>query len=444
PQFNQIIGKSVSLSPFFSPVGIIFLIAFPFALGLLSGFYPALYLSSLGTTGVFQKLIIGRNKESLRHVLVLGQLLIAIILMAGTITVFRQMHYMANKPLGFDKQQLINIVNLPFSLEKIDAFREEVLKVGGVTNMAIASFPLDEIRSGSSLRVKNNPEGWVNMTHYDVDENFLQTTGIRLIAGRGLTVEDGNQKEKSNLKIVLNESGAKALGWLPHEAIDQPVFSAGFEGENWEVIGVVEDFNFSSLHRPVNPFIFSHESALSDITFRSATIRIEPREMSETLAGLEEVWKLFVPDQVFDYDFVDETMAQYYEAERLTGKLFTIFSGLGILICCLGLFGLMGFVVEKRAKEVGIRKVMGARSNQIVLLLSKDYLRLVVISSVLSIPVTWWGLNQWLDGFAYRVDNSIWVLMLAGLVVTLISWVTVAFYAYQAAQSNPVESLRTE
>ena len=152
----------------------------------------------------------------------------------------------------------------------------------------------------------------------------------------------------------------------------------------------------------------------------------------------------FAPDQVFDYDFVDESMAQYYEAERLTGKLFVLFSGLGIFICCLGLFGLMGFVVERRAKEVGIRKVMGARIQQIVLLLSRDYVRLVVISSVLSIPIAWWGLSQWLDGFAYRVSNAFWVFILAGVLVMVVSWVTVAFYAYQAAKANPVKSLRSE
>ncbi len=444
PQFNQTIGKAISLDLFFSPLGIIILIAFPFVLGLLSGFYPALYLSNFSPTAVFQKLIVKRNKESLRHLLVIGQLLIAIILIAGTITVFRQMHYMANKPLGFDKEQLIKIDNLPFSLEKIDVFREEAMKVGGVRNMAIATFPLDQIKSGATIHAKDKPEGWVNMTHYDVDENFLETLGIQLIAGRDLTSDDVVLNEESNLKIILNVSGAKALGWQPHEAINQPVFYSEDASESWIVVGVVEDFNFNSLHRPVYPFIFSHESAFSDIPFRSATIRLEPGRMNETLAGLEEVWTRFAPDQVFDYDFVDEAMAQYYEAERLTGSLFTLFSGLGIFICYLGLFGLMGFVVEKRAKEVGIRKVMGARSNQIVLLLSKDYIRLVVISSILSIPIAWWGLNQWLDGFAYRVDNSIWTYLLAGLLVSLISWITVAFYSYQAAKANPVNSLRSE
>lgn len=444
PQFNQIVGKAISMDLFFSPLGIVVLMAFPFVLGLLSGFYPALYLSNFGPAAVFQKLVVKRNKESLRHILVIGQLLIAIVLIAGTITVFRQMHYMANKPLGFDKDHLIKIDLLPFSYEKLDVFREEAMKVEGVRNLAIATFPLDKIRSGSVLRVQDKPEGWVNMTHYDVDENFLETLGIQLIAGRDLTPEDAVENEGANLKIILNVSGAKALGWQPHEAIDQPVFYTEDPSKSWIVVGVVEDFNFSSLHRPVYPFIFSHESAPSNITFRSATIRLEPGKTKEALAGLENVWTQFAPDQVFDYDFVDDSMAQYYEAERLTGNLFTLFSGLGIFICCLGLFGLMGFVVEKRAKEVGIRKVMGAHSNQIVLLLSKDYIRLVVISSVLSVPITWWGLDQWLDGFAYRVDNSVWVLMLAGVLVTLISWLTVAFYAYQAAQANPVKSLRTE
>lgn len=444
PQFNQIIGKDMSLDLFFSPVGILFLLAFPFVLGLLSGFYPALYLSNLGPTTVFQKLVAHRSRESLRHILVLGQLLIAIILIAGTITVFRQMHYMVTKPLGFDKEHLIKIDNLPFTPEKIDVFRQEVLKVEGVSNAAIATFPLDAIRSGSSLHVKDKPEGWVNMTHYDVDENFLETTGIRLITGRDLTDEDGKSDNGDISNVILNRSGAKALGWHPHEAVGQPVFYDEDVSKYWVIVGVVEDFNFNSLHRPVDPFIFSHESIPSNINFRSATIRVEPGRMDEALAALEDVWSRFATDQVFEYDFVDQSMAQYYEAERLTGSLFTLFSGLGIFLCCLGLFGLMGFVVEKRSKEVGIRKVMGAHSHQILMLLSKEYMRLVILSSILSLPITWWGLNRWLDSFAYRIDNSIWILLLAGVSVTLITWLTVAFYAYQAAQSNPTDSLRAE
>ncbi len=444
PQFNKVIGKSISMDLFFAPLGMLTLLSFPFLLGLLSGFYPALYLSNFGPAAIFQKFVIKRNKESLRHILVIGQLLIAIVLIAGTITVFRQMDYLANKPLGFDKEQLIKIDNLPFSLEKIDVFREEVVNTEGVVNMAISSFPLDAIKSGSAIRIEDKPEGWVNMTHYDVDENFLKTAGIQLIAGRDLTARDGVSSDESRLKIIVNASGAKALGWQPDEAIDQPVFYDEGPNSSWIIVGVVEDFNFNSLHQPVYPFILSHESAFSDISFRAANIRLEPGKMNETLARLDELWSRFAPDQVFDYDFVDESMAQYYENERLTGNLFTLFSGLGIFICCLGLFGLMGFVVERRAKEVGIRKVMGARSSQIVMLLSKDYLRLVIISSIISIPIAWWGLNQWLDGFAYRIDNSIWVFILAGVLVTMISWFTVAFYAYQAAQSNPVKSLRTE
>ena len=444
PQFNQTIGKAISLDLFFSPIGIIVLVSFPFVLGLLSGFYPALYLANFGSTAVFQKLVVKRNRESLRHILVIGQLLVAIVLIAGTITVFRQMHYMVNKPLGFDKEHLIKIDLLPFSLEKIDVFKDEALKVQGVSNLGIATFPLDKVGTGSVLRVQDKPEGWANMTRYEVDENFLETVGIQLIAGRDLVPSDGVGNEETNLKIILNVSGAKALGWQPHEAINQPVFYSEDPSKSWLIVGVVEDFNFSSLHRPVYPFIFAHESFPTSITLRSTTIRLEPDKIEEALAGLEEVWTRFAPDQVFDYDFVDESMAQYYQAERLTGSLFTLFSGLGIFICCLGLFGLMGFVVERRSKEVGIRKVMGARSNQIVLLLSRDYIRLVVISSVLSIPIAWWGLNQWLEGFAYRVENSVWVLLLAGVLVTLISWLTVAIYAYQAAQSNPVQSLRTE
>ncbi len=444
PYFNQTIGKSISLELFTSPLGVAVLILFPFILGLLSGFYPALYLSNFGPVAVFQKLIVKRNKESLRHLLVVGQLLIAVVLIAGTLTVFRQMHFLANKPLGFAKEQLIKVDKLPFVGERIETFRQEAMSIDGVMNVSRATFPIDNIRSGSSLHTADKPEGWINMTHYDVDEHFLSTLGIQLIAGRNLSEADGIENEDANMKILLNRAAVRALGWQPHEAINQPVHYDEDPTSTWVIAGVVEDFNFSSLHRPVDPFILSHEAYFTDIPFRTAIIRLEPHKMQDALARLEKVWAEFAPDQVFAYDFVDESMAQYYEAERLTSKLFVLFSGLGIFICCLGLFGLMGFVVERRAKEVGIRKVMGARSRQIVLLLSRDYIRLVIISSILATPIAWWGLGQWLEGFAYRVNNSFWVFLIAGIIVTMISWITVAFYAYQAAKANPVRSLRSE
>lgn len=443
PYFNQTIGKSISLAAFASPVAVLILLATPLLLGILSGFYPALYLSHFGPAAVFQKLVIKRGKEGLRHFLVIGQLLIAVLLIAGTITVFRQMHYLTHKPLGFDKDQLIKIDQLPISRDKMEVFREKVKKVDGVKDFALSTFPLDQIRTGSSIHTLDKPEGWVNMTHYDVDEHFIRTTGIQIVAGRDLTPQDAIENEEANLKILLNVEGAKALGWKPSEAINQLVAFGGGPNEHWVVVGVVEDFNLTSLHQPVGNFILSHEGP-SNIPFRSATIRFEPRKMKEALAGLALVWSEFVPDQVFDYQFIDEAMAQFYEAERLTGKLFVLFSGLGIFICCLGLFGLMGFVVEKRAKEVGIRKVMGAGVRHIVLLLSKDYVRLVIIASVIAIPIAWWALNQWLGSFAYRIENSIWTFLGAGILVAVISWLTVALYSYQAAKANPVRSLRSE
>ncbi|MEM6642389.1 MAG: FtsX-like permease family protein, partial [Bacteroidota bacterium] len=439
PLFNESIGKSITLELFTSPVAIGILIVSPFLLGLLSGFYPALYLSNFSPVAIFQKLIVRRGKENLRHLLVVGQFMIAVTLMICTLTVFNQMYYLSNKPLGFNKEQLIKIDRLPFAGDKIDLFKERATKVPGVERVATTSFPLDQVREGSTIRPKDNANGWVNTTTLSVDEHFVPATGIQLVAGRNFRSDEVETTEGVE-KIILNVSAAKALGWKPQEAVDKSV--AVGDQEYRLVIGVAEDFNFDALHRPTVPFQLSGRKFV--MLSRSAIIRIDPRNMNETLADLEELWSEFSPDIVFDYQFVDEAMAQYYEAERLTGKLFVIFSGLGIFICCLGLFGLMGFVVEKRAKEVGVRKVLGARISHIVLLLSKDYIRLVVIASAIAIPIAWWGLNQWLDTFANRIEHSIWTFLLAGFLVAIISWLTVAFYSYQAAKSNPVKSLRSE
>ncbi|WP_420575310.1 FtsX-like permease family protein [Ekhidna sp.] len=441
PYFNQVIGKSISLQVFGTPLGIIILIATPVLLGILSGFYPALYLSNFSPAAVFQKLIVKRGRESLRHLLVIGQFIIAILLIAGTITVFRQMHYLTNKPLGFDKDQLIMIEKLPFIGEKIDVFKQEALQSAGVNGVSITNFPLDDIRSGSTISITDDDKGWVNTTFLTIDEDFLSTMGVKLIAGRNFRSDEmGERTDDGKEKILLNETAVRALGIEPEDAVGKLVYeAAGFDAI---IVGVVEDFNFMSLHKPVEPMQLSN--AVINSPFRAATIRLNPRNMDESLASVEEIWGKLAPDKVFEFEYMDESMAQYYEAERLTSKLFIMFSGLGIFVCCLGLFGLMGYVVEQRSKEVGIRKVMGARNGNIIFLLSKDYVRLVLISSLVAIPIAWWGLSKWLDGFAYRIDSSIWMFLLAGVLVTAVSWITVALYALQAAKANPVHSLRNE
>lgn len=439
PRFNEIIGKSLSLTALFSPANLMLLILTPFVLGILSGFYPALYLSNFGPAAVFQKLIVRRGKESLRHLLVVGQFVVAVVLIAATVTVFRQMHYMSTKPLGFDKDQLIKIDKLPFIGEKIQVFKQEAMKISGVRGVSVTNFPIDGIRAGSTVSTVEKPDNWVNTNYLTIDEHFIDAMGIQVIAGRNFLPEEIGSTQGTE-RVLLNKSAVHALGVRPDEIVNQPLNET--IGVDVVVIGVTEDFNYGSLHNSVHPLQLS--SYEFEAPFRSATIRLDPRERKAAIAALNEVWSNLAPDKVFDFDYMDEALAQYYEAERLTGKLFIIFSGFGIFVCCLGLFGLMGYVVEQRSKEVGIRKVMGARIRSIVLLLSRDYIRLVLISSVIAIPISWWGLNQWLEGFTYRIENSIWIFLLAGLLVSAISWCTVAVYAFQAAKANPVESLRNE
>ncbi|WP_421871586.1 FtsX-like permease family protein [Marinoscillum sp.] len=441
PLFNQMVGKSISMELYTTPVALVILGLTPVVLGMLSGFYPALYLSHFGPSSIFQKFTVRRGKQQLRHVLVVGQFVIAVILIAGTTTVYRQMHYIANKPLGFDKDQLISVKQLPFSDEKIDVFVREAKEIPGVHDLSITSFPFENIRSGISVRNLDEQQNWVNMTHLDADEHFIPVYGINLLAGRNFRESEAKRiaEPSDNINIIINATAAKSLGYSPDEAVDQVVSNGDM---HLTIIGVVDDFNYSSLHTPVSPFLMSVENFPDAI--RSATIKVSPHEMSETIDALDALWLKYAPDQLFVYSFLDESMAKFYEAEKLTGKLFILFSALAVFICCLGLFGLMGFVVERRAKEVGIRKVMGATISHIILLLSRDYIRLVLISAVIALPVAWWGLDQWLGNFAYRVNNSVWILLLAGMLVTLISSITVAYYALRSARSNPVNSLRNE
>ncbi|MEQ8244632.1 FtsX-like permease family protein [Fulvivirga sp.] len=439
PFVEAITGKALSLSIMVSPLGILVVIGLPIILGLLSGFYPALYLSHFRPAVVFQKNAVRRGRYSFRRLLVIGQFVIAVLLIAGTATVYRQVHFLSNTSLGFDKNQLISIDRISLPEEKIESFAQQARELPGVEGVAISSYPIDAIHEGNVLRHPDQPEGWINATMQNVDEQYIPTMGMQLIAGRNFLATEVNQKNEGPENVILNATTVKALGWYPNEAVGQTIVQ---EGANKTIIGVVEDFNYEPLHNEVAPLEL--RCTYYERPVRAANIRISANRTPEALAGLENLWNDYAKDKIFAFEYIDEVMAEDYDDERLTGKLFIAFSGLAILICCLGLFGLMAFMAERRAKEVGVRKVMGARMSQIIMLLSTDFMRLVLISSIIAIPIAWYGLDQWLEGFAYRVENSFWILMLSGAIATIISMVTVVYYAYRSASVNPTNLLKED
>ncbi|MEQ8572558.1 MAG: FtsX-like permease family protein, partial [Fulvivirga sp.] len=358
---------------------------------------------------------------------------------AGTATVYRQVHFLSNTSLGFDKNQLISIDRISLPEEKIESFAQQARELPGVEGVASSSYPIDAIHEGNVLRHPDQPEGWINATMQNVDEQYIPTMGMQLIAGRNFLATEVNQKNEGPENVILNATTVKALGWYPNEAVGQTIVQ---EGANKTIIGVVEDFNYEPLHNEVAPLEL--RCTYYERPVRAANIRISANRTPEALAGLENLWNDYAKDKIFAFEYIDEVMAEDYDDERLTGKLFIAFSGLAILICCLGLFGLMAFMAERRAKEVGVRKVMGARMSQIIMLLSTDFMRLVLISSIIAIPIAWYGLDQWLEGFAYRVENSFWILMLSGAIATIISMVTVVYYAYRSASVNPTNLLKED
>lgn len=439
PFVQAITGKALSLSVVFTPWAILVILGLPIVLGILAGFYPAIYLSHFRPVVVFQKNATRAGRYSLRRLLVVAQFIIAVLLIAGTATVYRQVHFLSNTSLGFDKDQIISIDRLPFPEEKIESFAQRTRELPGVEAVAISSFPIDAIQEGNVLRHPDQAEGWINATMLNVDEQYIPTMGIQLIAGRNFMATEVNQQNEGPENVILNATTVKSMGWYPNEAVGQTIVQ---EGANKIIIGVVEDFNYESLHNKVAPLEL--RCTYYERPVRAANIRISANKTPEALAGLENLWNDYAPDKIFTFEYLDEVMAEDYASERLTGQLFIAFAGLAILICCLGLFGLMAFMAERRAKEVGVRKVMGARVSQIILLLSTDFMRLVLISSIIAIPFAWWGLDYWLEGFAYRVDNSIWVLFLSGMAATLVSMITVIYYAYRSASVNPANLLRED
>ena len=417
----------------------LYLILFVLGTGVLAGIYPAFVISSFKPAtilkGQYGSL---RSKGILRKGLVVAQFAISIVLIIGTLITFRQLQYMNNRDLGYNKDQ---VVTMPFYNEiasSYDAFYNELLKHSAIGNASRSSRTptgrlLDsqgtaQIQKGDSLANTD-----VVLKNIRIDHEFFDTYQIPFVAGRNFSREI---KTDDSLAFILNESAVNMMGMTPEEILTRDFQYGGVKGR---VVGVVRDFHFESLHEPIVPLVFHPARFYGNIS-----LQVAGNKMQAALQHVEKIWKEFLPHRPFEYSFLSMQYEQLYLAEKKQGELFVVFSGLAIFIASLGLFGLATFNTLQRIKEIGIRKVFGASVANIVRLLSREMILLIVIANLIAWPVAWYFTNQWLDTFAYRIESNFLLYLLSAFTAVAIALLTVGTQTIKAAMSNPSETLRNE
>lgn len=441
PLVNTFSGLSLTIDVLYKPFIVAVIVAMPFVIGIISGIYPAIFMSSFKPIKVLKGLLkVGSGNVSFRKVLVVIQFSISIILIVATTIVFQQLRYMQQKSLGFDKEHVLNMRN-PFNPTQFEVFKNEITRDGLVKNVARSSrIPSGRLLDDQGVSVIQN--GAMKMVNADikyinVDHGFVPTFAMKMAAGRNFSKDYAT--DSSN--YLINASAAKILGWDNAEkAIGQEINYGGARGK---IIGVVNDFHFESLHQKIIPLLMRMPSFANN-NYGRISIKIDGAHIPQAINAIEQSWKKIQPEVPFEYLFLDQRFQLLYETEQQQGSLFTIFSFIAIFIACLGLFGLSAFTISQRVKEIGVRKVLGASIPQIVTELSKDFLKLVFIASIIALPIAWYSMNKWLLDFAFRINIQWWVFVMAGIIAVLIAFVTISFQSIKAASANPVKSLRSE
>ncbi len=439
PLFNSLSGKLISTGIFEKPSDILLLLALALAIGLLAGIYPAFVLSSYKPVLVLKgRFSTGNSGTFLRKMLVVTQFAISIALIVGTLVVYSQLHFMRDRSLGFNKDQVLVISNNgdPGTIE----FKKQISDIPSIQSSSISS-------AIPSRNYNGNDMGWVliqnrqdelqrvNIHVYSVDPDFLRVYQIKLLAGRNFSKEI---KSDSTRGVILNKTAVSKLGYSsPQQAVGRHFVTQGFTRS---IIGVVDDFHYQSLKEPVQPLcMFTGQDYWQYIS-----MKVTAGALPGTIKVLQTKWERSIPNRPFNYFFLDDAFNSQYRSDDNFGRLIFYFSILALFISSLGLLGLSSFHIFQRTREIGIRKVLGASVAGIVSLVSKDFLRLVIVSFVIAIPLSWFAMNKWLQGFAYRINFSWWIFALAGAVAFLIAVVTISLQAIKAGIGNPVKSLRTE
>jgi len=440
PAFNQLSGKSLEISTIFLQGMPFYLILLAVLTGVLAGSYPSFFISAFQPIQVLRgKMKIGVKSGMMRSALVVFQFTASIILIIGTMVVFKQLRYIQNKNLGFNKEQVLILDNAYLLEKQAKTFKEKMKTYPQFLTASISGYlPVPSMRSNNGIfpEGKRDDERSTSFQNWIVDYDYLETMGMKLVEGRFFSQEFSTD----NQAAVINQSVAKQFSWLdPVGRRLGRIINQKGDINLYTVIGVVEDFHFESLRENIGPLVMFLGESRGNISFRLKT-----QDVSSAIGLLEQQWKQFLPNQPFEYSFLDKRFEQMYQSEQKIGKIFTVFASLAIFIGCLGLFGLAAFTAEQRTKEIGIRKVLGATSPRIIRLLLEEFVILVGIANLIAWPVAYLVMKRWLADFAYRISPHILIFIFAGILTLVVTLFTVSFQAVKAALADPVRSLRYE
>jgi putative ABC transport system permease protein len=429
PLFNQISGRSLVVTSQIALWMFPCLVVIILIVGVVAGSYPAFFLSAFQPVAVLKgKLATGFKGGRLRSVLVVAQFAISIFLIIGTLVIYNQLNYIQNKNLGFSRNQVL-IVKSINSVANPQVLQQEVKLIPGVVNATLTNFiPTSGISYTNYVSFGAGKQ--LETQFWMIDDNYLNTMGMKLLSGRNFN----RQFATDSSAVIINETMARMIGYKG-DAADKIK-----GGKEYRIIGVVKDFNFASLRDNVSPLML----VMQQDWVKSLAIRLNTANLKTAVQQVEEKWRAVAPNQHFEYSFMDDDFDALYRIEQRMGHLFIIFTGLAIVIACLGLFGLAAYAAEQRNREISVRKILGADVSTLVVMLSKDFIKLVLIAVIIAMPIAWLVMQKWLQGFAYRQNIQWWVFAITGAGAIVIAFSTVSYQSIKAALVNPVKSLRSE
>lgn len=436
PLLNYVAAKSLSI-PYTKAIFWTGIAGFTLLISLSAGLYPAFYLSGFQPLKVLKGVFNVQSGQFFRRSLVVGQFTMSVMLVTGAIVIYKQLTFMQNTYLGFDKSQLLAARIKPELKDKVWLIKKELEQQSSIVSVTLSGGHLVDTQSTTydfAWEGQTRGEGMV-ITHYNTDHDFLKTTGVRLVAGRNF---DPGIITDTTEAYLINETAARRMHWTPTQALGKTLT---FYEKKGKVIGVVKDFHFRPLKASIEPFLFRYWPGKS---YNNILIKTRSNMIHEAIASLEQVYRKYKSIMPPSYEFIDESLENQYRTEQRTGSVVLYFSAIAIFVSCLGLFGLVTFTAEQRSREIGIRKVMGATVTNVVILLSKDFLQLIILAILIASPLAWYVMNKWLADFAYKTEMEWWVFGLSGIMAVGIALLTISFKAINAAIANPVKSLRSE